>query len=79
MDGLHELSVRHPCIETVRGIGLMIGLVLDRPCRPVADALLAAGLLCIPTGDRVLRFVPPLVVTDSEISRALSLLDATLS
>ena len=78
MDGLHELSVRHPCIETVRGIGLMIGLVLDRPCRPVADALLAAGLLCIPTGDRVLRFVPPLVVTDAEISRALSLLDSTL-
>ena len=78
MDGLHELSARHPCIETVRGIGLMIGLVLDRPCRPVADALLAAGLLCIPTGERVLRFVPPLVVTDAEISRALSLLDATL-
>ena len=78
MDGLHELSARHSCIETVRGIGLMIGLVLDRPCRPVADALLAAGLLCIPTGDRVLRFVPPLVVTDAEISRALSLLDSTL-
>ena len=78
MDGLHELSVRHPCIETVRGIGLMIGLVLDRPCRPIADALLAAGLLCIPTGERVLRFVPPLVVTDDELRRALSLLDATL-
>lgn len=78
MDGLHDLSVRHPCIETVRGIGLMVGLVLDRPCRPVADALRDAGLLCIPTGERVLRFVPPLVVTDDQIARALSLLDATL-
>lgn len=78
MDGLHDLSLRHPCIETVRGIGLMIGCVLDRPCRPVADALRDAGLLCIPTGERVLRFVPPLVVTDDEIRQALSLLDATL-
>jgi len=78
MDGLHELSVRHPCIEAVRGIGLMVGAVLDRPCRPVADALRDAGLLCIPTGTNVLRFVPPLVVSDAQIAQALSILDATL-
>lgn len=76
--GLRDLAVRHGCIRDVRGLGLMVGLELDGPAAPVAAKLREAGLLCIPTGQSVLRFVPPLVVTDAEIVRALSILDATL-
>ncbi len=78
MDALSSLSARHPCIETVRGMGLMIGIVLDRPCKPVAEALRLAGLLVIPTGERVLRLVPPLTIGDNEIAHALEILDRTL-
>ena len=78
MDALKSLTARHPCIQTVRGMGLMIGIVLDRPCRPIADALRAAGLLVIPTGEKVLRLVPPLIIGDNEVAQALSLLDTTL-
>ena len=78
MDALHALAPRHSCIDTVRGIGLMIGLVLNIPAAPVAAALREAGLLVIPTGERVLRLVPPLTVTDAEIAEALAILDHTL-
>ena len=78
MDSLHALAPRHACIETVRGIGLMIGLVLNVPAGPVAAALRDAGLLVIPTGERVLRLVPPLTVSDTEIAEALDILDRVL-
>ncbi len=78
MDSLRALAPRHACIETVRGIGLMVGLVLDIPAAPVAAALREAGLLVIPTGEHVLRLVPPLTVSDAEIVEALAILDGVL-
>ncbi len=78
MASIDALRPRHPCIQTVRGLGFMIGIVLDRPCRPVADALRDAGLLVIPTGERVLRLVPPLITGDDDIARALDILDGVL-
>ena len=65
-------------IRDIRGLGLMVGLELDAPAAPVAAKLREAGLLCIPTGQSVLRFVPPLVVTEAEVSQALAILDAAL-
>jgi acetylornithine/N-succinyldiaminopimelate aminotransferase len=59
MDGLKALAQKHPCIKTVRGLGLMVGAVLDIPAKPVEAKLRENGLLCIATGDHVLRFVPP--------------------
>lgn len=78
MDGLRRLGTRHDCVEGVRGIGLMIGLILKEPAAPVAGRLREAGLLCIPTGERILRFVPPLVITAEQVHKALELLDAAL-
>ena len=78
MDSLRAFVPHHPCIETVRGIGLMIGLVLDIPAAPVAAALREAGLLVIPTGEHVLRLVPPLTVSDAEIVEALAIIDGIL-
>ena len=76
--GLRGLAARHGGIRDVRGLGLMVGMELDGPAAPVAAKLRDAGLLCIPTGQSVLRFVPPLVVTEAEVARALEILDAAL-
>jgi acetylornithine/N-succinyldiaminopimelate aminotransferase len=78
MDGLRALAHNHPCIKTVRGLGLMVGAVLDVPAKPVEAKLRENGLLCIATGDHVLRFVPPLIVTPAQIRQALDLLDRSL-
>ena len=50
----------------VRGRGLMIGVVLDRPCGVLVQRALARGLLINVTADRVVRLLPPLVLTDEE-------------
>ena len=78
MDGLKALAPQHACIQAVRGVGLMIGLVLNVPAKPIETKLRENGLLCIATGDHVLRFVPPLVVSATQIDQALALLDRSL-
>ena len=78
MDGLRALAPRHPCIQSVRGVGLMVGLVLNVPAKPIEIKLRENGLLCIATGDHVLRFVPPLVVSADQIQSALGQIDRAL-
>ena len=78
MDGLKALAPKHACIQSVRGVGLMVGLVLNVPAKPVEAKLRENGLLCIATGDHVLRFVPPLVVSPAQIDQALALVDRSL-
>mgnify|MGYP001765254795 CR=1 FL=1 len=77
-DGLRKLAAKHACIASVRGIGLMIGAVLNVPAKPIEAKLRENGLLCIATGDHVLRFVPPLVVSAAQIQQALDILDHSL-
>ena len=79
LEGLNALARKHSCIQTVRGLGLMIGVVLSIPAKPVETKLRENGLLCIATGDTVLRFVPPLIVTADHIQQALEHLDRALS
>ncbi|MBI5862333.1 MAG: aspartate aminotransferase family protein [Rhodocyclales bacterium] len=50
----------------IRGDGLMIGVELDRPCGALVTQGLAAGLLINVTADKVVRLLPPLVMTDAE-------------
>ena len=75
---LEALKKRHACIRDVRGMGLMIGVELDRPGAPVLEACLQKGFLINCAQEKVLRFVPPLVVTEKEIDRLLEALDAAL-
>ena len=75
LEGLNQLARKHSAIRAVRGLGLMIGAVLDIPAKPVELKLREAGLLCIATGDHVLRFVPPLVVSADQIQTALERID----
>ncbi len=74
--GLAAIGAEFPqYIEQVRGWGLIQGLVLrsDSPivARDIVGACLEAGLLLVPAGERVVRFVPPLIVSPAEIALAL--------
>jgi acetylornithine aminotransferase len=52
--------------QEVRGKGLMIGVVLDRPCSAIMQKALDAGLLLSVTADSVIRLVPALTITREE-------------
>jgi len=78
MARLEELKKRHACIKEVRGLGLIIGVELDRPGAPVLEACGQRGFLINCAQEKVLRFVPPLVVTKKEIDQLIEALDAVL-
>ena len=75
---LEELKKRHACIKEVRGLGLIIGVELDRPGAPVLEGCVQRGFLINCAQEKVLRFVPPLVVTKKEIDRLIDALDSVL-
>ena len=68
-------TMKYKSIKQVRGRGLFVGLVLNRPARPYCEALMAEGMLCKETHENVIRFAPPLVVTKKELGMALRLVD----
>ena len=55
-----------PGVVAIRNAGLMIGVELDRPCYDLVKQALAAGLLINVTADKVIRLLPPLVMTQDE-------------
>ncbi|MFA5468834.1 MAG: aspartate aminotransferase family protein [Sphaerochaetaceae bacterium] len=74
-EGLLQLQQAFPeIIKEVRGLGLMLGVELTVPSRPIISACMDKGLLIASAGENVLRFVPPLTITEAEVERALSLL-----
>jgi predicted acetylornithine/succinylornithine family transaminase len=76
---LQALADRHAAIKQVRGEGLMLAAVLDRPGAPVVARCLEAGLLINCTADRVLRFLPPLVIERPLVDDGLAILDQALA
>ncbi|MGE5688995.1 MAG: aspartate aminotransferase family protein [Pseudomonadota bacterium] len=74
-DGLVGL----PGVRAVRGAGLLVGVVLDRPAAPVVDACRDAGLVVLTAGDDVLRLAPPLTVSADEVELGLELLAGALA
>lgn len=82
--GLRAIGAKYPQhIEQVRGWGLINGLVLQESSPLVAadivKATMAMGLLLVPAGPKVLRFVPPLIVNAEEIDRAIAAVDAAFA
>ena len=53
-------------VKDVRGMGLMLGIELNRPCADIVSLALAAGILTNVTQDSVIRLVPPLIINESE-------------
>ncbi len=63
---LREALAEVPGVREVRGLGLMIGIELDRPCGALVGEALDRGLLVNVTAERVVRLLPPLVIAESE-------------
>jgi acetylornithine/N-succinyldiaminopimelate aminotransferase len=73
---LAEIKDRHPTvIAEIRGEGLLLGLKCHVPNGDLIDALRAEKLLSVAAGDNVARLVPPLIVTEAEVSDAMGRLD----
>ena len=78
--GLRAIAARHPGVVTeIRGKGLMWGLDLGRDATPVVQHALQNGLVINRTSDTVVRMLPPYVITEGEIDRGLSILEAAVS
>ena len=76
---LLELKQKHFIIDSVRGIGLMIGVQLTSPGNDIVDKCLEKGLRINCTSGTVLRFMPAMITTKDQIDRAVEILDAVLS
>ena len=68
-----------PAVQTVRGMGLMIGVVLDRPCGELVRRALDRGLLINVTAGSVIRLLPPLIFTDAEADELVATLVALVT
>ena len=70
----------HPMIKEVRGRGLLIGIDIDKDAWPILEKAIAradeknCGLLILSAGQKTLRLLPPLVISDSEIEQGLEIL-----
>ncbi len=78
-DGLRAIAHQYPSIITdVRGWGLINGLEIDADAALTAPEIVKAamdkGLLLVPAGPKVVRFVPPLIVSAAEVEEAIALL-----
>jgi len=71
MSKLRKIAKKYSFIKDVRGLGLMIGVVCDRPSKPLEVILREKGLISIATHDVVIRFLPPLNVKASQIRAAV--------
>jgi acetylornithine/N-succinyldiaminopimelate aminotransferase len=81
--GLKAIAAKYPSLVTeVRGWGLINGVELSADSEitsiDIIKAAMAKGLLLVPAGPKVVRFVPPLIVTAAEVDRALQLFETTL-
>lgn len=76
---LLQLKDKYPFIRDVRGRGLILGMELDIEGGPLVSAAMEKGLLINCTVGKVLRFVPPLIVSRREIDAALAILDEVLA
>jgi acetylornithine/succinyldiaminopimelate/putrescine aminotransferase len=76
---LQRLAARHALVASVRGAGVMRGLELTIDAAPVVNAALAAGLIVNRTAERVVRLLPPLTVSATEVEEAVGILDSVLT
>ena len=88
IDGLKELQAEYPIIGDVRGHGLMVGVEFARDGQPDKDTTKAVQKACLDrrlllltcgTYDNVIRWIPPLVVTDAQIDEALGVFAEALA
>ncbi|OGR90040.1 MAG: acetylornithine aminotransferase [Elusimicrobia bacterium RIFCSPLOWO2_01_FULL_59_12] len=78
LEALRNLVANHESVKEVRGVGFMIGIELTVPGAPFVQAAREQGLLINCTQGNVLRFLPPLAMSNSELQFALRVLKCIL-
>lgn len=78
MDLLAKKLAGNPSVNDLRGLGLMIGVELDRPARPVVDKMFEHKVLGNAAHGTVVRFLPPLVISKEQIERVVEVLVQSL-
>jgi predicted acetylornithine/succinylornithine family transaminase len=73
--GLERLSKKYTWLGEVRGSGLLLGITTEKPVADLIKACRENGLLVLRAGTNVLRLLPPLIVSESEIALALDRLE----
>ena len=71
---LNELAEEFQCVETRRGVGMMQGLVFDRPVGDIITKAMEKGLVLINAGTSIIRFVPSLVITKENVDDMIAIL-----
>ena len=75
---LTELAKRYSFIKEIRGFGLMIGVELDMPGKQIVLDAIEEGLLINCTHETVLRMLPPYILTEQDVDRAITVLNRVL-
>jgi len=71
-------ALNHSMIRDVRGRGLMIGVELKTRVTPVLRKMQEGGVLALPAGNLIIRFLPPLILTEAEADQAVAALATAL-
>jgi len=75
---LEEMRSHHSMIRDIRGRGLIWGIELDRPAAQLVAALRKRHTLACIAGPNVLRFLPPLVISDDQIHQVADQLNEAM-
>jgi predicted acetylornithine/succinylornithine family transaminase len=75
---LAELKSRRSDVKAVRGLGLMWGIEMSEPVEPAIARAFDRQLLVIAAGPNVIRLLPPLVISEGDLSRGLDILEQCL-
>ena len=75
---LDELKNKFVCIETRRGMGLMQGLVFNKPVGDIIKKAMDKGLILINAGANIIRFVPALVITKQNVDDMIAILESSI-
>jgi acetylornithine/LysW-gamma-L-lysine aminotransferase len=78
-EGLEKLKEKHNIIRDVRGKGLMIGVEMKFEVKDILLDGISEGVLLLYSGRNILRFLPPLVFSDADITKVLEVLDRLFS
>lgn len=76
---LDKLAAKYDWVQTRRGVGLLQGLVCDKPVADIIKNALSKGLVLINAGTNIIRFVPPLVIQKSDVDAMVAILDECLA
>jgi len=72
-------EIHSPLIREVRGRGLLLGIELNTKVQPYLERLCERGILALPAGPRVLRLLPPLVITREQLTHVLHVIEEVLN